>query len=75
MPMEDAMAAFTCWDSEGSMYLEFTACFLFLFFFFVPRRGEHLKLPCVGSPQMLEAGILFSCPVSSPPITPGRLPA
>lgn len=33
MPMEDAMAAFTCWDSEGSMYLEFTACFLFLFLF------------------------------------------
>lgn len=33
MPIEDAMAAFTCWDSEGSMYLGFTACFLFLFLF------------------------------------------
>lgn len=31
------MAAFTCWDSEGSVYLEFTAFFLFLFCF--KKRG------------------------------------
>lgn len=48
MPMEDAMAAFTCWDSEGSMYLEFTACFLFLFFLFCSKKRGTLETSLCG---------------------------